>query len=224
MIRRGSNPDSLYSRIKAIIEEARTNVLRTVNTEIVRAYWLIGRELVKTQQQGRARAPYGGELIETIAERLQNECGKGFTATNLNYMRLFYQTFPHLLSTENVTHRVTDYQNPSPHQRFVTHCVTNSSSPVLSIQVFPGHIIACRLKSNPITLGHSMRLKQSKIVGHHENSNGRSIASCTNGLPNAGTREERWHWRAEDRKFNRRKTPSKTPWFLSSLGFQNPLV
>lgn len=99
--------DSMYVRIRSIIEEARTNVARTVNTEMVRAYWLIGHELVEVEQRGRERAAYGEELIETLASRLQGEFGRGFTPTNLKYMRLFYLAYPHLLSNEK-RHAVSD--------------------------------------------------------------------------------------------------------------------
>lgn len=93
------NINSIYSRIKSIIVLAQSNILRTVNTQLVQAYWHIGRELVEVQQHGKERAPYGEELIETIAERLQTEFGKGFTPTNLKYMRLFYYEYPHLLTS-----------------------------------------------------------------------------------------------------------------------------
>lgn len=101
------NVDSVYSRIKSIIEQARSNVIRTVNTEMVRAYWLIGQELVEVQQRGKERAAYRKELIVTIANRLQGEFGRGFTSTNLKYMRLFYLAYPHLLTSEN-RHAVSD--------------------------------------------------------------------------------------------------------------------
>ncbi|HLF15618.1 MAG TPA: PDDEXK nuclease domain-containing protein [Bacteroidota bacterium] len=103
--------ESLYSRIKSIIEEARTNVLRTVNTEMVRAYWLIGRELVEVQQKGKGRAPYGKELLGSLADRLHGEFGKGFTSTNLKYMRLLFLTYPRLLSDKK-GHAVRDESAP----------------------------------------------------------------------------------------------------------------
>jgi len=40
------------------------------------------------------RAEYGTGLIKYLAERLTKEFGKGFTPTNLKYMRQFYATFP----------------------------------------------------------------------------------------------------------------------------------
>lgn len=37
---------------------------------------------------------YGARLLPRLAERLTAEFGKGFDASNLRYMRLFYHAFP----------------------------------------------------------------------------------------------------------------------------------
>ena len=100
--------EPLYERIHAILTAARTNVVRTVNTEMVRAYWLIGREIVEEEQAGQARAAYGGDVIAQISSRLQSAFGKGFTQTNVKYMRLFYLAYPQLLDAEQIRHSVSD--------------------------------------------------------------------------------------------------------------------
>ncbi len=82
-----------YLKIKSILEEARHNVYRHVNFVMVQAYWNIGREIVEEEQRGKATAGYGEYLIKELAERLTKEFGKGFTETNLRYMRLFYLSF-----------------------------------------------------------------------------------------------------------------------------------
>ena len=41
------NNDSLFSRVVTILESARSNVVRSVNSNMVVAYWLIGREIVQ---------------------------------------------------------------------------------------------------------------------------------------------------------------------------------
>lgn len=46
----------LFDRVATILEEARASVVRTVNTRMVIAYWLIGREIVQEQQGGKKRA------------------------------------------------------------------------------------------------------------------------------------------------------------------------
>jgi predicted nuclease of restriction endonuclease-like (RecB) superfamily len=90
-----STPEErLYERIAAILDEARSRVARTVNTAMVHAYWLIGREIVEVEQQGKERAEYGDELIKRLSIRLAERFGKGFSAPNLRNMRQFFLTFP----------------------------------------------------------------------------------------------------------------------------------
>lgn len=52
-------PDTLLGCIVSILAEARGRVARKVNTEMVAAYWLIGREIVGALQGGEARAVCG---------------------------------------------------------------------------------------------------------------------------------------------------------------------
>ena len=96
-----------HTRILQILSEARSNVVRSVNSEMVRAYWLIGQEIVEEEQRGKSRASYGEELIEHLSKRLNAEFGKGFTSGNLRYMRLFYLTYPQLIGRK-IRHAVSD--------------------------------------------------------------------------------------------------------------------
>lgn len=73
----------LYERVREILETARKGVARTVNTTQVVANWLVGREIVEEEQQGKKRAGYGKQLVEELAVRLQSEFGKGYSALNL---------------------------------------------------------------------------------------------------------------------------------------------
>jgi len=57
----------LYARVKEILEHARLRVARVINTEMVAAYWLIGREIVHEEQKGKARANYGEFLLRNLA-------------------------------------------------------------------------------------------------------------------------------------------------------------
>jgi len=47
---------NLFNRVVEILEQARTNVVRTVNSQMVISYWFIGREIVEEEQRGEARA------------------------------------------------------------------------------------------------------------------------------------------------------------------------
>ena len=55
---------------------------------------MIGRHIVEFEQGGAARAEYGKRLLPKLAESLTAEFGRGFDASNLRYMRLFYSAFP----------------------------------------------------------------------------------------------------------------------------------
>jgi hypothetical protein len=84
----------LLGDLRVLIQQARTRALRAVDSVQVSTCWEIGRHIVEFEQGGAGRAEYGKQLLSTLAERLTAEFGKGFDASNLRYMRLFYQAFP----------------------------------------------------------------------------------------------------------------------------------
>lgn len=84
---------SLYDRVASILEQARANVVRSVNANMVLAYWLIGREIVQELQGGESRAAYGKQIIDDLSSRLKTRFGRGFSTTNLRYFRTFYTVY-----------------------------------------------------------------------------------------------------------------------------------
>jgi hypothetical protein len=84
----------LLRDLRALIQDARRQVLRTADSVQVQTCWEMGRHIVEFEQGGSARAEYGKRLLPTLADVLTSEFGKGFDASNLRYMRLFYQAFP----------------------------------------------------------------------------------------------------------------------------------
>ena len=85
---------TLFDRVVQILEQARSNVVRSVNTNMVTAYWLIGREIVVEIQGGKERAVYGKQVIEVLSRQLSQHYGKGYSTTNLWYFRQFFQVYP----------------------------------------------------------------------------------------------------------------------------------
>lgn len=85
--------ESLPDRIIAILDQARSNVVRAVNSNMVLAYWLIGREIVLEFQGGDERAEYGKQVIENLSGLLTRKYGSGFSAANLKNFRQFYSTY-----------------------------------------------------------------------------------------------------------------------------------
>lgn len=88
------NPAPLLEALRGLILQARQRVLATANVAQVQTYWQIGRHIVEFEQGGKTRAVHGKALLIRLAESLTQEFGKGFDASNLRYMRLFYHAFP----------------------------------------------------------------------------------------------------------------------------------
>lgn len=85
---------TLLAKLGDLIRQARQRALRAVDTIQVQTCWELGRHIVEFEQGGAARAAYGKRLLPELAKALTAEFGKGFDASNLRYMRLFYQAFP----------------------------------------------------------------------------------------------------------------------------------
>ena len=94
----------LLQQISDTYTQGRIQAVQAVNTHITQTYWQVGRQIVEFEQGGKARAEYGKALISKLASDLSLRHGKGFSRTNLVYMRLLYQRYPisqkpsHLLS------------------------------------------------------------------------------------------------------------------------------
>src|SRR5450759_3900115 len=80
----------LFERVVGILEQARAGVVRAVNSRMVLAYWLIGREIVQAIQGGERRAGYGQRVVEELSLKLVRRYERGFSVTNLWYFRQFY--------------------------------------------------------------------------------------------------------------------------------------
>lgn len=111
-------PEVLFDRVAAILEQARGNVVRVVNTNMVLAYWLIGREIIEAIQKGNNRAEYGERIISTLSRQLTAHYGRGFSKPVLWNFRQFYLSFQNrgvILSPSG--RESTDHRKISPSGR-----------------------------------------------------------------------------------------------------------
>ena len=84
---------SLLEDVSQILRTARQNAYSVVNTEMVYAYWLMGKRIVEDEQQGIKKAGYGESLLKKLSVALSAEFGKGFSYANLRNFRQFYLTY-----------------------------------------------------------------------------------------------------------------------------------
>ena len=90
----------LNQDIKLVVHEigdllaaARSNVARQVNNELLSTHWNIGRIIAEYEQTVPERADYGKQTLKELSKALTNEFGKGFSVSNIQFMRRFYQTY-----------------------------------------------------------------------------------------------------------------------------------
>ena len=83
----------MISQIREIMINARQNVAVQVNNEQLLAYWNIGRVIVEHEQASDKRAEYGKSTLKQVSKQLTKEFGRGFSVSNLQFMRRFYQTY-----------------------------------------------------------------------------------------------------------------------------------
>ncbi len=82
-----------YNIIRKSIIDGQTKIVKQINHTMVYTYHQIGKE-INNIIGDKQRSKYGEDVISNISKLLTKEFGKGFTKTNLNYMRSFYLTFP----------------------------------------------------------------------------------------------------------------------------------
>jgi len=87
---RVSLPSELLDALRTLIQQGRQKALRAVDRVQVQTCWEVGHHIVEFEQGGESRAAYGKQLLPRLATVLTREFGKGFDASNLRYMRLFY--------------------------------------------------------------------------------------------------------------------------------------
>lgn len=95
---------SLIIDIGELLEQGRRQAFHAVNTILVKTYWEIGKRIVEYEQKGNERAEYGDKLLIQLSKDLAFKYGKGFSRSNLVYMRLFYLKYT---KSETLSHKLS---------------------------------------------------------------------------------------------------------------------
>lgn len=98
----------IFQQVAELLQNARQQVLRTVNSTMTITYFEIGRIIVEEEQNGKDRAEYGKKLLRDLSKQLTKEFGKGFSVVNLENIRKFYLTYS---KSESLT-RILQIQKP----------------------------------------------------------------------------------------------------------------
>ena len=84
----------LLTSVLQVIQAAKEKAYRTTNAILLKMYWEIGRLIVEDEQEGKARAGYGKEVLKNLSVQLTLHFGKGFDERYLNNISAFWLAFP----------------------------------------------------------------------------------------------------------------------------------
>ena len=85
--------ERLLGDIRALIEAAREQTARAVNSAIVDLYWHIGTR-IRQDVLREKRADYGEQIVSALSAQLTADFGRGYDRRNLYHMIRFAEVFP----------------------------------------------------------------------------------------------------------------------------------
>ena len=138
-----ANYDAFLTTLKQRVRTAQMRAALAVNQELVLLYWQIGREILQRQQD----EGWGTKVIARLAKDLKREFPdiKGFSRTNLLYMRAFAEAYPDEQIVQQAAGQIPWFHNcvlldrvKAPEQRvwYIQQTLENGwSRAVLEIQI-----------------------------------------------------------------------------------------
>ena len=85
--------NDFFQSIVDLIQYAKRNLEKRVNTTMVLTYFEIGRRIIEKEQQGAKRAQYGKKILQNLSDYLTLNIGKGWSIQNLRLIRQFYSVY-----------------------------------------------------------------------------------------------------------------------------------
>ncbi|MXV15804.1 PDDEXK nuclease domain-containing protein [Hufsiella ginkgonis] len=88
-----NNYSELIRQISLIVEQSRRNIARNINIALLQTYWTVGQLIVEKETSEKYDEVSTRQMLIDLSKELTRELGKGFSRSQLTYMRLFYKRF-----------------------------------------------------------------------------------------------------------------------------------
>ena len=86
--------EKMIKEITNLVNKIKDDIAKEINKSITYVYWNIGRIIVSNENENNNRLEYGKEVLKGLSNELTKYLGKGYSVTNLKYMRTFYKVYP----------------------------------------------------------------------------------------------------------------------------------
>lgn len=124
---------NVAERIVHLINNARANVVRSINiTEVITKYE-IGRIIIDVVQEGEERATYGKQLLQGVSNILTERFGDGWSVDTLKRCRKFFMIY----STEKISATVLPESSTDNLCNTVAQIQKVTDSPIKSTGKYP---------------------------------------------------------------------------------------
>ena len=87
------NNAKMIEEITNLVNEVKSKLANEINKSIVYVYWNIGKIIVSNESEYNNRLEYGKEVLKGLSDELTKYLGKGYSVSNLKYMRMFYKAY-----------------------------------------------------------------------------------------------------------------------------------
>lgn len=85
--------NNIVEEIVSLISEIKSELATQVNKALLKRNWTIGKIIVDNEVKYNNRLEYGKEILKELSNQLTKYIGKGYSVTNLKYMRMFYKAY-----------------------------------------------------------------------------------------------------------------------------------
>lgn len=92
----GQDFPALVDAIRQVHQHMAAQAGKAVNISLTLRNWAIGWYIREYEQKGADRATYGNQLVDRLAEALQESLDKCYTGRYLRLCRQFYETYPQI--------------------------------------------------------------------------------------------------------------------------------
>jgi predicted nuclease of restriction endonuclease-like (RecB) superfamily len=133
--------EDFLADLKLQVRTAQVKASLQANSELIKLYWHVGKRILERQE----KAQWGDKLLERLANDLRHEFPdmKGFSKTNLKYMRMFAEAYPEIGQRlvdqlpwgQNIT-LITKIKEPTMRDWYAKACFEEGwTRPVLEMKI-----------------------------------------------------------------------------------------
>ncbi|KAA9679204.1 DUF1016 domain-containing protein, partial [Escherichia coli] len=101
----------IHNGIVQLLDTARTQTVRSINTIMTATYWEMGRRIVEFEQGGEARAAYGEQLIDRLSQDLSQRYNEVFLPVIYGNLKSFIFIFKKLRFSRQCLENLSIWRN-----------------------------------------------------------------------------------------------------------------